>query len=146
MDDCILVHPDKEYLKLCLREMTRLVEEDLQLEFNQKTQIIPIGEGVDYLGFRFYLTDTGKVIRKLRQSSKMRFKKRLKVMQKGYFNGTMELDDIKRSLASYNGHMAHGNTWGLKKSVYGKFVLKRNWDSHTNPTKNGLTRRNPTNI
>ena len=129
MDDCVLIHPDKDYLKHCLREMTRLVEEDLELEFNQKTQIFPIGEGVDYLGFRFYLTDTGKVIRKLRQSSKVRFKKRLKFIQKGYYTGTMELDDIKRTLASYNGHLAHGNTWGLKKSVYGKFVLKRNWDS-----------------
>lgn len=129
MDDCVLIHPDKEHLKHCLREMTRLVEEDLKLKFNQKTQIFPIGEGVDYLGFRFYLTDTGKVIRKLRQSSKVRFEKRLKFIQKGYYKGTMELDDIKRTLASYNGHLAHGNTWGLKKSVYGKFVLKRNWES-----------------
>lgn len=128
MDDCVLIHPDKEYLQFCLREMTRLVEEDLKLEFNQKTQIFPISEGVDYLGFHFYLTNTGKVIRKLRQSSKVRFKKRLKFMQKGFYTGTMELDDIKRSLASYNGHLSHGNTWGLKKSVYGKFVLKRNYE------------------
>lgn len=132
MDDCILVHPDKEYLKFCLREMSRLVEYDLKLAFNQKTQIIPVGEGVDYLGFRFYLTDTGKVIRKLRQSSKKRFKKRLKVLQKGYYNGTLELDTIKRSIASYNGHLSHGNTWGLKKSVYSKFVLKRDWGTEKN--------------
>jgi retron-type reverse transcriptase len=133
MDDCVLIHPDKEYLKFCLQQMTKLVEDDLKLEFNQKTQIFPISEGVDYLGFHFYLTDTSKVVRKLRQSSKIRFKKRLKVMQQGYYAGTMEFDAIKRSLASYNGHLTHGNTWNLKKSVYSRFVLKRNWDSEKKP-------------
>ena len=51
---------------------------ELNLEFNQKTQIVPLSEGVDFLGFRFYLTDTGKVVRRLRTSNKRRWKRRLK--------------------------------------------------------------------
>lgn len=49
-----------------------------KLELNAKTQIFPIAEGVDFLGFRFYLTDTGKVIKRLRTSNKRRWKRRLK--------------------------------------------------------------------
>lgn len=60
MDDCILVHPDKKYLQECLRQMTLLVEDELKLSFNHKTQITPLATGVEYLGWHFYLTDTGK--------------------------------------------------------------------------------------
>ena len=42
MDDGVLIHHDKEFLKKALA----------------KTQIFPISQGVDFLGFHFYLTDT----------------------------------------------------------------------------------------
>ena len=32
-----------------------------RLEFNQKTQIFPISQGADFLGFHYYLTDTWKL-------------------------------------------------------------------------------------
>lgn len=37
----------------------------------------------------------------------------------------MDLDAIKRSLASYNGHLKHGHTWKLKTKIYGGFVLTK---------------------
>ena len=77
MDDMILVHQDKGYLQYCLTQMNLYVKEKLQIEFNQKTQIHHIREGVDYLGFHFYLTENGKVIRKLRQSGKKKIKKKM---------------------------------------------------------------------
>ena len=80
MDDLVLIHEDKQYLMECLHEIRGYAEEELKLEFNQKTQIFPICQGVDYLGWHFYLTDTGKVIRRLRTSNKHRFKQRLKAI------------------------------------------------------------------
>lgn len=68
MDDCVMICNDKEYLKQCLAAMEQYAEQELLLKFNKKTQITTIKNGVDYLGFRFYLTDTGKVIRRLRTS------------------------------------------------------------------------------
>ena len=125
MDDLVLVHEDKAKLKACLAEITEVAQTELLLTFNNKTQIFPVSAGVDYLGWRFYLTDTGKVIRRLRTSNKRRFKRRLKAFAKRYADGEMELDQIKQSIASYNGHLQHGHTWKLQKKVYGKFVLKR---------------------
>ena len=125
MDDLILLHEDKEHLKTCLAEIRAFAAEKLKLEFNEKTQIFPVSEGVDYLGWRFYLTDTGKVIRRLRTSNKRRFKRRLKAFREKYRNGEMDLDAIKRSLASYNGHLKHGHTWKLKTKIYGNFVLTK---------------------
>lgn len=74
MDDGIIIHHDKEYLKNILLEMKEEVKR-LGLEFNEKTTICPIKQGIDYLGFHFYLTETGKVIRRLRTSAKKDLKR-----------------------------------------------------------------------
>lgn len=124
MDDGILVHESKEFLQEVHSSMQQMSEK-LHLEFNQKTQIFPIREGVDFLGFRFYLTDTGKVIRRLRTSNKRRMKRRLKKFKEEYRVGTKSFEDIKLSMASYNGHLSHGHTYKLKKKIYGSFVLTK---------------------
>lgn len=124
MDDGVLIHESKAYLQECLRQMQELVAEE-KLEFNQKTQIFPISQGVDFLGWHFYMTDTGKVIRRLRTSNKKRFKRRLKAFQKQYAQGTKTLDEITQSLNSYQGHLKYGHTWRLRKHVYKNFVLTR---------------------
>ena len=72
MDDFVLLHHDKEYLRHCLDEIRKVCRDELKIELNSKTQISPVKNGLDYLGWHFYLTDTGKVIRKLRKSNKGR--------------------------------------------------------------------------
>ena len=76
MDDFILLHQDKNYLLDCLREIKSIFHNDLLLELNSKTQIFPVKNGVKYLGWHFYLTDSGKVVRKLLTSGKRRIKNR----------------------------------------------------------------------
>jgi hypothetical protein len=123
MDDLVLLHEDKERLRSCLDEIAEVAANELKLEFNEKTQIFPVSEGVDYLGWRFYLTETGKVIRRLRTSNKRRFKRRLHAFSERYRNGEMSLEDIWRSVASYKGHLSHGHTWKLRSKVYAGFAL-----------------------
>ncbi|MBR0093634.1 MAG: RNA-directed DNA polymerase [Lachnospiraceae bacterium] len=123
MDDLVLVHENKEVLKECLAEMRAYAENTLLLTFNEKTQLFPVSSGVDYVGWHFYLTDTGKVIRRLRTSNKRRFKRRLKAFAKAYSEGEKSFSEIRKSLASYNGHLKHGHTWKLRKKIYGDFVL-----------------------
>ena len=125
MDDCVLIHQDKEYLKQCLVEMERFVNNELHLKFNRKTQITPIKNGVDYLGFHFYLTETGKVVRKVKQQTKYKYKRKLKAMQKKYAEGKMELADVKQVLSSYQAHLSHGHTYKLRKKAMAGFVLRR---------------------
>ena len=76
MDDMVLLHKNKEYLQEKLLQMQEMCDNELKLELNEKTQIFPIRHGVDYLGWHFYLTDTGKVIKKLRTQNKKRLNKR----------------------------------------------------------------------
>lgn len=121
MDDFILVHESEDYFNHCLKEIQALLTDKL----NGKTKIFPIKNRAEYLVWRFYLTDTGKVIRRLRTTNKRWFKRRLKHFAKEYKQGEIELEEIKRSLASYNGHLQHGHTYKLKQKLYADFVMIR---------------------
>ena len=124
MDDMILISNSKDILNNALTEMRKLLTE-LHLEFNEKTQIFPISHGVEYLGWRFGLTDSGKVIRRLKKHSKTRWKHRLRKLRIQYMEGQIAFEKIKESLQSYRNHMHYGNTWKLYSGVMNKFVLVR---------------------
>ena len=101
MDDFFLIHPDKEYLQFCLREI-RAYMDSLGLELNEKTQIFPIRNGIDFLGFHTYLTESGKVIRN---------------WEKEYPAGLVTREQILQSWQAWDAHAAHGNTWTLRQQV-----------------------------
>lgn len=62
MDDFILLHPNKEYLKYC-REKIREKVDLLGLKLSvKKTQLQPITQPIHFLGFSFKLIETGKII------------------------------------------------------------------------------------
>lgn len=46
MDDCILIYQDKKYLCYCLEQMKQCAKE-LKIDFNEKTEIFPLKNGVD---------------------------------------------------------------------------------------------------
>ena len=125
MDDCVLIHPDKQYLKDCLHQMTTYLRDELHIEFNEKTQIFPLRNGVDYLGWHIYLSETGKIIRKVKQQTKQRFKRKLRYMQHAYQDGQMDLSEIKQVLSSYRAHLAYGHTFKLQKKNLQSFVLTK---------------------
>ena len=138
MDDLVLVHESKAYLGLVLRDIRRYAGRELGLAFNDKTQIHPLSQGVDYVGWHYYLTDTGKVIKRLRASNKRRFKRRLKRMREAYARGEVDLDAVLRSLASYNGHLERGDTWQLRGRVYRDLILARDsWEPGATPKGTG---------
>ena len=134
MDDGVLVHEDRDFLRHCLVMMRGYAYSERGLQFNEKTQIVPLSQGVDYLGFHLYLTDTGKVVRKLRASNKRRMKAKLKRYRHAYRVGKVSADAVNRSLTSYLAHLEHGDTWRLRQRLLGHLVLsnstceQREWD------------------
>ena len=64
IDDFVLVHESKDVLRECLVSIQAHCA-TLGLELNEKAQIFPIKNGVDYFGWRHYLTSAGRVVRKL---------------------------------------------------------------------------------
>ena len=113
--DCVLIHKDKEYLKKYLAVLQTYIGDELHLSLNEKTEIFPIKNGVDYLGWHFYMTDTGKVIRKVKQSTKYKYKRKIRCFLDAYSNDEIELDEIKQVRPSYCSQLSFGHTYKLQK-------------------------------
>ena len=56
---------------------------------------------MEYLGWHIYLTESGKVICKVKQQTKYKYKRKLKYFQRAYADGNIELEEINQVLSSY---------------------------------------------
>ena len=116
MDDFYIIHKDKEYVQYCLKEIEKQVAK-VKLNLNNKTAIYPLKNGMDFLGFHTYLTDTGKVVRRLRRDSKTNMRRKLKTFKKKYDEGEIPLKNIILSYDSWKGHASHGNCYYLIRDM-----------------------------
>lgn len=112
MDDFFLIHEDKEYLRHCRKEIEAFVAAR-GLSLNAKTNIYPLKNGIDFLGFHTYLTETGKVIRKVRRRSKNNMKRKLKKFAGLKAAGKIDQKTIEQSYQSWRGHASKGNCYHL---------------------------------
>lgn len=116
MDDMILVHNDKEYLKFCKEEIEKCANNHLKLNLNNKTEISNLKDGIDFLGFRHILTENGKVLRLLRGQAKVKLKRNMKLLSKLKQNSLVDEEYIDSRLNAFNAHICHSNA----KSLYRK--------------------------
>ncbi len=113
MDDFYLIHPNKDYLKYCLSVITEYLK-TLDLELNFKTQIFPFKNGVSYLGFHTYITENGKVIRKLKNINKRNAQRKYCKMAKLLVNEKIDEKAFIDSYRAWENHVSHGNCKRLK--------------------------------
>lgn len=125
MDDIIIVHEDKTYLRSCEATMRAFLENERGISFNEKTQIFPLKNGAEYLGFRFSLSKNGAVIRRVKRASKLRYRRRLRAYMRLYRQGNIQASEIRQSLAGFHGHLKQGNTYWLRRKAMNEFVLVR---------------------
>lgn len=133
MDDSVIIHPDKDFLADSFAQMREVIEGELRLTLNPKSAITPLRDGVDYLGWRFFLNQNGRVIRRLKPAGKRRMWERLHRLQWEYSHGLADWEDARSVLASYHGHLLHGDTWGLRSAVSRDVVLTRGLEEISSP-------------
>lgn len=116
MDDWYVICSDmgaaREALKLIRAQFAAL-----GLELNDKTNIFPLQNGIDFCGFHTYLTQSGKVVRKLRYSSIKRMKRRIRLWEKQYAAGEITREKIEECYGSWEAHAKHGDTRALRKQM-----------------------------
>lgn len=119
MDDWYVICPDmrtaREALSLLRKQFARL-----GLELNQKTNIFPLQNGIDFCGFHTYLTRTGKVVKRLRYSSIKRMKRRIRLWERQYAAGEISREKIMQSFQSWEAHAKHGDTGKLREEMRAK--------------------------
>lgn len=119
MDDFVLVHEDKKFLQHALEEITRVVE-SLGLKFNQKTQIFPLKNGVTFLGFRYRVLPTGRVLKTVKKKTKKRLRWRARLLKKARIEGIIEGERVRQSLAAFHGHLKHAKSYKLETELKNK--------------------------
>lgn len=78
MDDFVLIHPDKAYLQYCLTEIEREVNKIGLFLHPNKTMISPLRQGVKLLQWRFLISDSGKIVRKMGKNKLGRQRRKLR--------------------------------------------------------------------
>ena len=102
MDDYILIHHDKNYLKYCLEEITRILNKEYKLEINKKkTNIISIKQGFIFLQYRFQVVNN-KTIIKLSNNTLRKVKKKIKKNKYLFLNDKISFKKYFSSISNYN--------------------------------------------
>ena len=121
MDDFVLVHEDRRFLQRALEKIQKTVTE-LGLKFNSKTQIFPLKNGVTYLGFRYFFTPDGKLIKTVKKKTKRRLRWRARLLKKARLDGIIDGERVRQSLAAFHGHLKFSQSYKIETELSKKLA------------------------
>ena len=130
MDDFILIHHDKEHLNYSKKQIEKELLK-IHLSLNQKkSQLFPIKNGIPFLGFTFYLTASGKIIKKILNSNVNNERRKLRKLKLLVEEGILSKEDVNKCYAAWKAHAKSGNTYTLIRNM-DKFY-KSLWEGDKN--------------
>lgn len=127
MDDFILIHPDKEYLKYCRTEIEKRLNA-IHLTLNAKTTIYPVKQGIKFLQWRFVLTSTGAVRMTMSGDKQGRERRRLSKLIEQERSGKLPKGTAECSLTSWIANAERGDTYHQVKHMKQYYNMKARTD------------------
>lgn len=134
VDDFIILHRNREQLEEWKRRIDVFLRESLKIELHpDKTKIMPLGAGVQLLGFQhragsarclmhFHRNENAHRAffhsRILKKSNVRRVFGRLALFRKEYASGEIEKRRILLSNSGWQGYAMMGNTYNLRRRVH----------------------------
>lgn len=116
-DDGYLIHQSKEYLQSCL-ERIKAICQRLHIKLNlRKTQIVKLSHGFKYLKSRIYLTETGKIIRKLPRKSITTERQKLKALKVKLAEGKIDFPHIAMQFQSWMSYASKFHSWHTRQNM-----------------------------
>lgn len=117
MDDGYLIHPSKEYLQKCVAAIKKICE-DLGIKLNtKKTQIVKLSHGFTWLKVRFFLTKSGKVVKKIYKRSVTRMRVKLKKLKKRLSEGLLLPSDVYQTWQSWRAYAMKFNAYNTVNNM-----------------------------
>ena len=108
MDDFILVDHNREKLSYSLAELRKYLD-TLGLSLNKKTTLQKLSQGVIFLGWKFILTDTGKVVLKPDKRKLTAKRRKLRGIKRQQAAGNLSEKDVMQIKQGMIAHLQHGN-------------------------------------
>ena len=119
-DDFVLFDESRTALSR-LADTIRTFVVSLRLRLHdRKTVVYRVDRGVPFLGFVVFPDH-----RRLLRRSVLRARRRFRHMTKAYAHREIGPAEVRASLAAWSGHVRHGDTWRLTRSMLSRFRLVR---------------------
>ncbi len=113
MDDFILIHHDKSYLIECKARLAQMLM-SLDCKFNtKKTGITRLSGGIEFLGFCFRVTKTGKVIMTINSNNVKHERKKLAKLVALVKKGERTREKADECFEAWKNHASKGNSYKL---------------------------------
>lgn len=113
MDDFILIHEDAEYLLECKAHIAQRLRV-LECQFNtKKTGIIPLSDGILFLGFHYRLTETGKVVMTLNSANIKHERRKMAKLAALERKGERSTEKVDECYNSWKNHASKGDSYKL---------------------------------
>ena len=117
MDDTYLLHHSIVYLEECLEKLRAIYSEYGIVINEKKTKIVDLKHGFTFLKTHFYITETGRIIKKPCRDSITRERRKLKRQAALVASGVLTFDEVRRSYASWRGSMSHRDAYRTVQSM-----------------------------
>ena len=101
-DDVIILSDSKQQLKDWKDILENFINDRLQLDLNDKVCIRPISLGIEFCGFRLWSNHL-----KLRKSTALRMRRKLRALMEDYRTGEITLERAKKTLNAYDALLSH---------------------------------------
>jgi len=118
VDDFLLFSENKPELRSWKNEISTFLAGMRLTIHESQAQPRPVDEGLPFLGFIVYPDH-----RRLKSTSGRNFQRRLRTLYADYKQGKIERGSLEASLRGWITHAAHGDTWGLRKSILSEIVM-----------------------
>lgn len=120
MDDMMILMPGKSECWEAVAEIDDFLQERLGLQLNQKTSVVPVGTGVEFIGRMIWPGRSS-----LRKSTSLSMKRHLRYVMEHYSTGELTLEYCESVITSYLGLMSHCDCDDLRNKTLEDFVLVR---------------------
>ena len=113
VDDFVILHESPEVLREYMKEIDSFLRDNLDLELHpDKSKIIPMSKGTDFLGMRIFLHH-----KLIKERNLRKFYKKLNLLTLQYDTGATNYDTIYDSLEGWAAYVNNANTHKLKKKI-----------------------------
>lgn len=117
MDNYIILSNDKTYLKECLNIIISKLNNEYKLEINEnKTYVANMKNGVNFLGYRFYIKNN-KIIMRYSKSRLRNIKKGIKRSKYKYSRGMINFNQFFCSIETYLHNDKYVNNYQIKNTI-----------------------------
>jgi len=103
MDDIAMIHEDRDYIRETIEGIKKEASEMGMFINDKKTRIVRMSDTFTYLQVRYFVTSTGKVVKRINPRSLTRERRRLKAYKRLISKGEMTYDRVEQAYKSWMG-------------------------------------------